>query len=229
MTRGPVLLRAAVALCHDAGEAEDLLQAALTQTYLAWDRIRDRAALDGYVRQTMVRTQVSWWRRRGPEVYPTDELPEQVIDDHSGRSAQRDAVSRALARLPARQRVAVVLRYFEDMPEAEIASVLGVSVGTVKSTVSRAMAKLRDDEELRNEAADQSALPGGSGVPTGSGVTAPSGVPAASGVPAGSEMPGKSGVSCAAGAPGGAGASGGPGVPAASPSEAVPLEVCGSA
>nr|WP_084337253.1 SigE family RNA polymerase sigma factor [Actinomadura oligospora] len=146
--RGPVMLRAAMRLTGDRAEAEDLLQAALAKTYLAWDRIHDRAAVDGYVRRAMVNTQISWWRRRKFEVYPTDELPDRPVDDHTGRSEMQDALGRALGRLPARQRAAVVLRYYEDMPETEIAEILGISVGTVKSTVSRAMAKLREDAGL---------------------------------------------------------------------------------
>ena len=152
--RGPALLRAATQLTSDRAEAEDLLQAALAKTYLAWDRINDRASVDGYVRRAMVNTQISWWRRRKLEIYPTDELPDQPVDDHTRRSEMHDALGRALDRLPPRQRLAVVLRYYEDMPEAEIAEVLGVSVGTVKSTVSRAMARLRDDAGLGDEFPD---------------------------------------------------------------------------
>jgi RNA polymerase sigma-70 factor (sigma-E family) len=149
--RGPALLRAAMVLTTDRAEAEDLLQAALAKTYLAWNRIKDRAAMDGYVRRAMVNTQISWWRRRKLEIYPTDELPDQPVDDHTRRSEMRDVLGRALDRLPKRQRLAVMLRYYEDMSEAEIAEVLGVSVGTVKSTVSRAMAKLRLDAELEHD------------------------------------------------------------------------------
>jgi RNA polymerase sigma-70 factor (sigma-E family) len=149
--RGPALLRAAMVLTTDRAEAEDLLQSALAKTYLAWDRINDRAAVDGYVRRAMVNTQISWWRRRKLEVYPTDVLPDQPVDDHTWRSELHDVLGRALDRLPKRQRLAVMLRYYEDMSEAEIADVLGVSVGTVKSTVSRAMAKLRDDTELEQD------------------------------------------------------------------------------
>ena len=142
--RRPMLLRAATRLTSDRTEAEDLLQAALAKTFLAWDRIEDRAAVDGYVRRAMVNTQISWWRRRKLEVYPTDRLPDRPVDDHAGRSETRDAVTRALLKLPERQRLAVMLRYYEDMSEREIAEALGVSVGTVKSTVSRAMTKLRE-------------------------------------------------------------------------------------
>lgn len=142
--RGAVLLRAATQLTSDRAEAEDLLQAALAKTYLAWDRIEDRSAVDGYVRRAMVNTQISWWRRRKLDVYPTDQLPDRPVEDHTDRSEMRDALSRALRRLPERQRLAVMLRYYEDMSEREIAEVLGVSVGTVKSTVSRGMARLRE-------------------------------------------------------------------------------------
>lgn len=149
--RGPALLRAANQLTSDRADAEDLLQAALAKTYLAWDRIQDRSSVDGYVRRAMVNTQISWWRRRKLEIYPTDELPDLPIDDHTRRSELHDALGRALRRLPERQRLAVILRYYEDMSEAEIAEYLGVSVGTVKSTVSRAMARLRDDAGLGDD------------------------------------------------------------------------------
>ncbi|MFV2177137.1 SigE family RNA polymerase sigma factor [Actinomadura sp. LOL_016] len=149
--RGPALLRAARRLTSDRAEAEDLLQAALAKTYLAWDRIQDRAAVDGYVRRAMVNTQISWWRRRKLDIYPTDDLPDRPVDDHTRRSELRDVLGRALRRLPERQRLAVMLRYYEDMSEAEIAEVLGVSIGTVKSTVSRAVARLRDDDALGDD------------------------------------------------------------------------------
>jgi RNA polymerase sigma-70 factor (sigma-E family) len=143
--RRSTLLRAAMLLTADRADAEDLLQAALTKTYLAWGRINDRSALDGYVRRTMVNINISWWRRRKLEEYPTDELPDTPVADHTRRSELRDGLDRILDRLPPRQRAAVVLRYYEDLSETEIAEALGVSVGTVKSTVSRAMAKLRDE------------------------------------------------------------------------------------
>jgi RNA polymerase sigma-70 factor (sigma-E family) len=135
-------------LTGNRADAEDLLQAALAKTYLAWRRIEDFSSLDGYVRRAMVNTHISWWRRRRVEEYPTDEIPDQPVEDHVGDSEMHDSLSRALRRLPERMRAAVVLRYYEDMSEAEIAGVLGVSLGTVKSTVSRAVAKLRTDAEL---------------------------------------------------------------------------------
>lgn len=150
-SRGGALLRTAMLISGDRAEAEDLLQSALAKTYLAWERIHERTALDGYVRRAMVNTQISWWRRRKLEIYPTDEIPDQPVDDHTLRSEMHDVLDRALARLPHRQRVAVMLRYYEDLSEAEIADLLGVSIGTVKSTVSRAMAKLREDHELGDD------------------------------------------------------------------------------
>jgi RNA polymerase sigma-70 factor (sigma-E family) len=145
--RRPTLLRAAMLLTADRSDAEDLLQSALTKTYLAWGRINDPGALDGYVRRTMVNINISWWRRRRFEEYPTDELPDTLVADHTRHSDLRDGLERILDRLPERQRAAIVLRYFEDLTETEVAATLGVSVGTVKSTVSRAMAKLRDEAE----------------------------------------------------------------------------------
>jgi RNA polymerase sigma-70 factor (sigma-E family) len=148
LSRRPALLRMACLLTGNQADAEDLLQAALAKTFLAWRRIEDRSALDGYVRRAMVNTHISWWRRRRLEEYPTDEIPDQPVQDHAGESELHDSLSRALRRLPDRMRAAVVLRYYEDMSEAEIAGVLGISLGTVKSTVSRAVAKLRIDAEL---------------------------------------------------------------------------------
>lgn len=143
--RGPALLRAANQLTGHPLDAEDLLQNALTKTYLAWDRIQDRAALDGYVRRAMVNINISQWRRRKLEEYPSDELPETVIVTDSAGGEVHERLEQALQGLPARMRAAIVLRYYEDMTEPEIARRLGISVGTVKSTVSRAMAKLRTE------------------------------------------------------------------------------------
>ena len=158
--RSPALLRTAYMLTGNRADAEDLLQTALAKTYLAWERIREREAVDGYVRRVMVNTQTSWWRRRKVDEYATDELPERP----AGRDATadldlHDALWSALSTLPKRQRAMVVLRFYEDLSEAETAEVMGVSVGTVKSTTSRALAKLRDTSGLRND--PRTALPTG--------------------------------------------------------------------
>lgn len=149
--RGPVLLRTARSMTANPSDAEDLLQTALAKTYLAWDRIADHGALDGYVRRTLVNTRTSQWRKRRVDEFACDELPEIGLStpDTAEQQAQRDALWRAVSRLPARQRAMVVLRYFEDLSEVQTAQVLGVSVGTVKSAVSRALVKLRTDPELQ--------------------------------------------------------------------------------
>ena len=151
LARGTALLRMAVMLTGNRADAEDLVQAALAKTYLAWGKINDRAAIDAYVRRAMVNTHISWWRHRKLEEFPTDELPDQVVADHARDSDMAEVVRRALDRLPRRMRAAVMLRYFEDMTEPEIAAALGISLGTVKSTVSRAVARLRVDAELGEE------------------------------------------------------------------------------
>jgi RNA polymerase sigma-70 factor (sigma-E family) len=149
--RSRALLRTAYLLTGNVADAEDLVQAALAKTFLAWDRIEDRGAVDGYVRRAMVNTHISWWRRRRVEEYPTDEIPDQAVADHAVSSDLQETLRRAIDRLPQRMRAAVVLRYYEDMTEAEVAEALGVSLGTVKSTVSRAVAKLRTDSDLQPE------------------------------------------------------------------------------
>ncbi|MFD7991767.1 SigE family RNA polymerase sigma factor [Streptomyces mexicanus] len=150
--RRPVLLRTARSLTANPSDAEDLLQTALTKTYAAWERIEDHRALDGYVRRALLNTRTSQWRKRKVDEFACDELPEPEpvpgTADPAEQQALRDAMWRAITKLPARQRAMVVLRYYEDLSEAQTAEVLGVSVGTVKSAVSRALGKLREDAEL---------------------------------------------------------------------------------
>ncbi len=158
--RSPALLRTAYVLTGNRADAEDLLQTALAKTYLAWDRIRDREAVDGYVRRVMVNTQTSFWRRRKVDERATDMLPEGPPGrDQAADLDLHDALWTALSTLPKRQRAMVVLRYYEDLSEAETAQVMGVSVGTVKSTTSRALAKLRDTAGLQDD--PRTALPSG--------------------------------------------------------------------
>jgi RNA polymerase sigma-70 factor, ECF subfamily len=142
--RQQALLRTAYLLTGDWGTAEDLLQTALTKTYLARHRIRDHAAVEAYARATLVTTSTSWWRRRWHGERPTGELPERVfLPDGSDQVDERDRIWQVVRRLPARQRAVVVLRYYEDMSEAETAHLLRISTGTVKSHTSRAMQSLR--------------------------------------------------------------------------------------
>ncbi len=156
--RQHALLRTAYVLTGDRHSAEDLLQTALAKAYLSWGRLRDPGAADGYVRRIMVNEHTSWWRRawRRRET-STGELPEPRRDggsaaagfgrasvDETDRSGERDAMWTLVQTLPPRQKAAVVLRYYEDLSEADTAAVLGVSVGTVKSQTSRAIAALRE-------------------------------------------------------------------------------------
>jgi RNA polymerase sigma-70 factor (sigma-E family) len=151
--RQPVLLRTARSLTANPSDAEDLLQTALAKTYVAWERIEDHRALDGYVRRALLNTRTSQWRKRKVDEFACDELPEPeaaaaTADDPAEQQALHDAMWRAIMKLPVRQRAMVVLRYYEDLSEVQTAEVLGVSVGTVKSAVSRALGKLREDPEL---------------------------------------------------------------------------------
>jgi RNA polymerase sigma-70 factor (sigma-E family) len=149
--RRPVLLRTARSLTANPSDAEDLLQTALTKTYVAWERIEDHRALDGYVRRALLNTRTSQWRKRKVDEFVCDELPEpegMPAGDPAEHQVLHDAMWRAIMKLPTRQRAMVVLRYYEDLSEVQTAEVLGVSVGTVKSAVSRALGKLREDPEL---------------------------------------------------------------------------------
>lgn len=136
-------------LTGDRYEAEDLLQSALFSTYRAWDRISDKAAVGGYLRRTMTNLHISAWRRRKLNEYPTEELPETVGDTDAMRGTELRAVLwQALARLPELQRTMLVLRYYEGRTDPEIASILDISVGTVKSSIWRSLRRLREDEVL---------------------------------------------------------------------------------
>ncbi|MFB8776931.1 SigE family RNA polymerase sigma factor [Streptomyces broussonetiae] len=136
-------------LTGDRFEAEDLLQSALFSTYRAWDRISDKAAVGGYLRRTMTNLHISAWRRRKLNEYPTEELPETVGDTDAMRGTELRAVLwQALARLPELQRTMLVLRYYEGRTDPEIAEILDISVGTVKSSIWRSLRRLREDEVL---------------------------------------------------------------------------------
>ncbi|WP_405013006.1 SigE family RNA polymerase sigma factor [Kitasatospora sp. NBC_01539] len=139
-------------LTGDRYEAEDLLQSALFSTYRAWDRITDKAAVGGYLRRTMTNLHISAWRRRKVNEYPTEELPEHAGDtDAMGGTELRAVLWQALAKLPENQRTMLVLRYYEGRTDPEIAGILGISVGTVKSSIWRALRRLRDDEQLNRD------------------------------------------------------------------------------
>ena len=136
------LTRFAYLICGDRNAAQDLVQTALTRTMLRWSKI-DQARAEAYVRTAIVNEQRMAWRRRWRGERPTAELPEVIGSDAFAHVDQADALQRALASLPVRQRAAVVLRYLDDMSEAQAAEVLQCSVGTVKSQTSRGLSKLR--------------------------------------------------------------------------------------
>lgn len=145
--RSTALLRTAYLLTRDHGQAEDLLQTALTKAYLAWRRIDGDP--EPYVRRILVTTYASWWRRKWNGEIATEELPEE--GRQNDRIGEDGDLWAAMGRLPRRQRAVVVLRYFEDLTEAQTADLLGISVGTVKSQTSKALAKLRIDPSLATE------------------------------------------------------------------------------
>jgi RNA polymerase sigma-70 factor (ECF subfamily) len=141
--RSAALLRTAYLLAGDWGAAEDLLQVALTKTYLAWKKLGHIDAVEPYARRVLVNTATSWWRRRWHGEKPTETLPERPVSDGLEARVEREALWRHVKELPTRQRAVLVLRFYEDMSEADTAALLGVSVGTVKSQCARALAALR--------------------------------------------------------------------------------------
>lgn len=152
--RSSALLRTACLLtAGDRQSAEDLVQSALAQAYVAWWRIHEPGAREAYVRRILARTAVRQRRRRawlGEHLVP--EPPDDPVSDGSEHVDQRLTVWPLLGALTPRQRAVVVLRYYEDLSEAQIADALGCSQGAVKSHASRAIATLRsqmDPEHIR--------------------------------------------------------------------------------
>ncbi|MWA01764.1 SigE family RNA polymerase sigma factor [Actinomadura sp. LD22] len=142
--RSPRLLRTAYLLCRDWALAEDLLQTALVKAWRAWRRVGDNP--DPYVYRILVNTHASWAKRRWRGERPTERPPDGPDpSDGIGAAEDKAVLWAALGRLPRRQRATVVLRFFEDLSEPQVAAILGCSVGTVKSQTSKALAKLRID------------------------------------------------------------------------------------
>ncbi len=141
--RSASLQRTASLLVGDWAHAEDVLQTALTKTYLAWRRLGEIEAVEAYARRVLVTTATSWWRRRWHGERPTEVMPERAAPDRIEEGLERQVLWRHVQSLPARQRAVLVLRFYEDLTEAETARILGVTVGTVKSQSARALAALR--------------------------------------------------------------------------------------
>src|SRR4051794_31372702 len=147
-TRSGALFRTAYLVVGDHQLAQDLLQEALVKAYAAWPRLRDPSKAEAYVRRTIVTTATSWRRRRSFHERPIETVPERSSDDATEQLVVQDALWAELRSLPPRQRAALVLRYYEDLTEAQTAEAMGCSVGTVKSQVSDALTKLRDSAGL---------------------------------------------------------------------------------
>lgn len=137
------LVRFGYLLTGEQAAAEDLVQSALLETIRRWDRIVNRDSVEAYVRRVMVNKQKSLWRRRASTEQLRADVPDTAAPDETGQVDDLDRLQRALLQLPARQRAAVVLRFYEDMSEAQAASVLNCTVGNVKSQTSRGIARLR--------------------------------------------------------------------------------------
>ena len=144
-SRGEHHLRMATLLTGNREAAEDLVQASLLKLYQVWSRIDTSAEPDAYLRRIIVNTRRSWWRARRWQETPVPEVPEPAAgEDAAERHVLGALVRQALARLPRQQRAVLVLRYWEDLPEAEVASLLGCSAGAVKTHAHRGLRALRE-------------------------------------------------------------------------------------
>jgi len=146
-TRMPGVLRFAAVLTGDLADAEDLAQEVLTRAYSRWDRIGGLDRPDLYVRKMILNEYLSW-RRRSARQIPVGAgalEPASAVSDHAQQYIEREALLAELGKLSRRQRAVLVLRYYEDRGDAEIAELLGCSPGTVRSHASRALAALRVD------------------------------------------------------------------------------------
>jgi RNA polymerase sigma-70 factor (sigma-E family) len=165
--RGQALQRFGYALTGDWALAEDLLQTALAKAYSRWSRVQ-RDDPEAYVRKIMVNTWSSWWRRKWRGEMPAARVPEITAPDRFAAVDSRQALRDALAHLPPGQRAVVVLRYHQDLSEAQVAELLGITVGTVKSQAAKALAALRVQAALTPyRAGSASPVPAGDNHPGG--------------------------------------------------------------
>ncbi|MGW0662836.1 SigE family RNA polymerase sigma factor [Streptodolium elevatio] len=164
-SRWPRLVRTAYLMTGDYAEAEDVAQTALARAGASWRRIQASERPDAYVRRILVNCNNNRFRRKRPTLVFGDKPLDVPGPDPTHRVDQREALRDALLRLPPRQRAAVVLRYWEDLPEAEVALVMGCSVGTVKSQAARGLDKLRADPAL----SDVAPMDGAAGLPPSAG------------------------------------------------------------
>jgi RNA polymerase sigma-70 factor (sigma-E family) len=144
-SHGLQLCRIAFLLTGDRHLAEDVVQASLAKAAVRWERIVAAGDPTPYVRQVIVHEAIAWRRRRSNCEVPVAVVPEVPLDSSPELSLdRRDRLQHALVRVPARQRAAVVLRFYEDLSEAETARAMGCSVGTVKSQTAKGLARLRE-------------------------------------------------------------------------------------
>jgi RNA polymerase sigma-70 factor (sigma-E family) len=141
-SRSGALFRSAMALTGHRQQAEDLLQTALARSVRHWERIRDGQP-EAYVRTVMYRQYMTWWRRGHGRERPTELLPEVPTADLTSRVELSMALTEALRRLAPKHRAVLVLRYLEDLPNEEIAEILGCTPSTVRSQTVRALERLR--------------------------------------------------------------------------------------
>jgi RNA polymerase sigma-70 factor (sigma-E family) len=146
-SRWPGLVRLAFGLTGDRWMAEDIAQTALAKAYVAWRRVSRADDPDAYLRRILVNASNRRFRRRRVTEQPGDP-PETAVEGPAELVSERAALLAALRQLPPRQRAVVVLRYWEDLTDAQIAAALGCSPGTVRSQLSRALAKLRTSTAL---------------------------------------------------------------------------------
>lgn len=142
------LVRSAVLLGCSSSEAEDIVQSALVRCLVHWPKVRGADDPDAYVHRVLINTFTSARRRRWIRERAVARLPERPSPDRTGEVDMADAVVRALQRLAVEQRTAVVLRYYAGLSEGQMAGVLGVAPGTVKSRLSRALKVLSEDPQL---------------------------------------------------------------------------------
>jgi RNA polymerase sigma-70 factor (sigma-E family) len=141
--RTPQLSRVAYLLTSDVHLAEDLVQQTLLRVAERWPRVTMADDLDAYVRRMLYNQHISWWRRAKLRPVLRSEPHERAAPDASTDVVATVMIRQALARLTTRQRAVIILRYFEDLTEAQTAEVLGCAVGTVKSQARDALGKLR--------------------------------------------------------------------------------------
>ena len=156
--RGEALLRFALMLCGDLHRAEDLVQSVLAKAYVRWSRVAAMERPEAYLKAVLVSEHLRWWRRRSSGEVPVagPAFADRPVDgDATAAHASREAAWQLLRRLPRRQRAVLVLRYYEDLSDAQIGEVLGCAPSTVRSQASRALATLR----AALPAMDKEALP----------------------------------------------------------------------